>query len=159
MDHIEKKKDRDGDRHHERRSPAAEEVIGEGAREIRKRADVRNDLQPHADEREAVSAECARDVCVLAARLAAQRRGDENRISDRRGQDRRRENEVSEDDARPGERPGIARDFEDAGADEYADDRGVRLDSAKIAAETARFAFSSLNPPILSDQTCCRRVK
>src|SRR5258708_31910863 len=82
-----------------------------------------------------LASERARQMRVLAAGLAAERRGEENRIRDRRGQDRRRQHEVSEDHARAGQRPGVARDFENAGADEHAQQRGVRLDGAEVAAE------------------------
>ena len=46
-----------------------------------------------------------------------------------------REDEITEDDARPGKTPGVAGDLEDAGADEDAEQRGVRLDRAEVAAE------------------------
>src|SRR5436189_2887 len=96
-----------------------------GGSEIGKRADVRDRLQPRADERESVAVKRAREVRVLASRLFAERRREKNRIRDRRRGDRGCEEDVTEDYARSGQLPREARDLENAGADERADERGV----------------------------------
>src|SRR5438105_3261113 len=69
--------DETGDRDRQRRAATANqlsEVLRKRDGEIRERADVRNDLQPDADEGESIAAERARKMRVLAAGLAAERR-------------------------------------------------------------------------------------
>src|SRR5439155_8914149 len=129
-----------GERQRRRAAPSEKlvDVITECAGQERECADVRNDLQPCADKCDAVSAEGAGEMRVLAARQAAERSGEKDRIGDGGGQNRRREDHVSEDHARAGEGPGLTGDFEDAGTDQDADQRGVRLESAEIAAQADR---------------------
>src|SRR5205823_12381221 len=96
--------DETGDRNRQRRSAAAEqldEVVAKSKREIRQRADIRNDLQPDADKRRPIPAERARKMRVLPTRLPPQRRRQKDRVSNRRGQNRWGEQQITKDDTRP----------------------------------------------------------
>src|SRR5207237_3788076 len=114
-----------------------DQVIRQRTRQIRACTYVGNDFEPGPNVSNGSAAECARDVQVFTARLAAQWCGDEGAIRNRSRQDRRHQDEVTKNHAWPGERPGLAGNFEDARADQNSDQRRVRFNRAQVAAQAA----------------------
>src|SRR5205823_9295634 len=95
--------DETGDRNRQRRSATAEqfdEVVAKRKREIRQRADIRNDLQPDADKRRPIPAERPGKMRVLPTRLPPQRRRKKDGVSNRRRQNRWRKKQVTKNDTR-----------------------------------------------------------
>ena len=117
------------------RADQLEQVVRERLGEKGQRPQVGDGLEPNAHEGQAVAPEGARDVGVLAAGVAPERRRQEEGISDGGREDRGGEDEVTEDHAGAGEQPRLARDLEDAGPDQDADESGVRLDGPQVPAE------------------------
>jgi hypothetical protein len=57
-------------------------------------------------------------------------------VRDRGREDRRRQDQVTENDAWTSQRPRLARDLKNAGADEDSDERRVRFERTKVAPQT-----------------------
>src|SRR5437868_10413825 len=95
-----------------------DDVISQRIGEICAGADICNYFQPRTDVCQPIPTQRTRDVQIFSARLAAQWRRNERRVGNRRCQNRGHENDITENYAWAGERPGFIRNLEDACADQ-----------------------------------------